>query len=100
MKINTGQPILNLKGENMKVDDENLTLGNVIANSLLLDTTAGKMKLYILAKKIYDSKSVDLDKADFNIVKNALEKSTTYNALVIGQAELMLNDVKETEEGK
>ena len=98
MKINTSQEILNLKGEPLMSDGEEVTLGTVVANALLGDSTGGKMKLYILAKKFYGSKSVEVDEADLKMVKDAVSKSTSYNALVVGQAELMLSDV--TEAGK
>ena len=48
------------------------------------------MKYFILAQKFYTGKEVDLDTADLELVKKAIEKTDQYNNLVNGQLLLLL----------
>lgn len=97
MKINLKTTIKNFKGEPLQDQEKKeLTLGEVLSNILISDKTGGKMKLFVLAKKFYEQDSIDLDASDLALVKNAVKTSDIYaGALVIGQVELLLNDLKE-----
>lgn len=96
MKINLKETIKNIKGEPLKVEDRELTLGEVLSNILLSSETGGKMKCFILAKECYDQKEVDVDASDFALIKKEVSASKIYSgSLVIGQAELFLNEIKE-----
>jgi len=63
-----------------------------LGNILLSDKTGGKMKLYVLATKFSQDKEVELDKADLELVRNAVSKTEIYNALVAGQIEVILSE--------
>lgn len=95
MKINNEQALKNMKGEDLKVENEVLTVGKAISNILLASEEKGKMKLFILAKKFYDDSSIDLDSADFALVKNEIAKTRIYNTLVSGQLEVILEGIKD-----
>lgn len=93
MRINLKQQFKNLKGEPLKIGDteEILTTGLAISNILISAPEKGKMKLYILAQKCANDKTIELDAADLNLIKNAIENTSVYsNALVLGQLEMFL----------
>ena len=86
MKIDTKKILVNLKGENLKNDkDEPVTVGDAIGNIIITSDIGGKMKMYVLAKKFVSEKEVDVDDADLLMIKDSIEKSKVYNALVCGQ---------------
>ena len=96
MILNTKKELVNLKGEPIKeADNTPVTLGYALSNILLTNDAGGKMKLFILAKKCFESKTVDLDASDLNLVKEAVKTTKIYNALIAGQIELILEDAKE-----
>ena len=53
------------------------------------------MKLFLLAQRFFKDKIVELDNADFNFVKEAVKTTKIYNALVAGQVELLLENIKD-----
>jgi len=98
MKIDCSQEIHTLKGIPFKdAEGKNLTLGDVIAEVLAMDEVGGKMKLFTLAQKAYGSGDMEVDAADLSLIKKSFEKTKAYNgnALVLGQAQKMLEEVKE-----
>ncbi len=80
-----------MKGKPFKSDGADLTVGEAISNILSYDKTAGKFKVYALAKKFMDQDTVDLDKADISLIKTAIEKTETYihNAITGGLIEFL-----------
>lgn len=98
MKIDAGTVLKNLKGEPFKLtEDTKLTLGDVIAEAVATDTTAGKFKLYSLAVKASEGKEFDVDAADLKLIKTALENCKSYgtqNTIIVGQAIGLLEEVK------
>jgi len=94
MKINALQELQSLDGKPLRSGEEVLTLGKAISNILLSDETGGKMKLFVLAQKFYNEASIDLDTSDLALVKNAVSKTKIYNALVAGQCETILEELK------
>ena len=85
MKINTQQKLVSLKGEVLKGDGIEVTLGLAISNILISSQVKGKYKLYILGKKFFDDKEIDIDMADMSLIKSELEATTIYTPLVTGQ---------------
>lgn len=94
MNINTGKALKTLKGEDYTADKEPLTIGKVIAEALAGDETGGKYKLYTLADKAFNSKTMEVDAPDLALIKNAVEKCKTYNNLIIGQTLGILEESK------
>ena len=94
MKINTQAKLKNFLGETLKDNNEDATIGKAIANILISSEEKGKMKLFVLAQKFYNDKNVELDKPDFELVKKVVGETKIYNALVAGQVELFLSELK------
>lgn len=97
MKITLTQPIVNLAGKSYQdAEQKDLTLGKVLAEILAVDQSGGKMKLFSLAQKSFTEKELEVDQADFNLIKSAAEKTQAYqgNAIVIGQVLELLDKVK------
>ena len=96
MKIDLTQTMNTLAGKPYMADGKPLTLGMVLAEILATDGTGGKMKLFSLAQRAYKDKSMDVDQADFNLIKGAAEKTNAYqgNAIILGQALEMLEKTK------
>lgn len=95
MKIQTKTPIKDLAGDVIPSGkDGNFTVGIALSNILLDATQGGKMKLFILAQKIYSDAEVDVDGADLAIIKTAVETTENYNNLVNGQLLQMLSNLK------
>jgi len=97
MKINSKEVLKTLEGEELKSGEDVFTMGKVLSEILLTDKTEGKMKLYALAQRFYAEDTVELDKADFALVKETVKRSTTYNgnALILGQTMTILEGMKE-----
>ncbi len=94
MKINTSTIICDLKGKAIKNGAEDFTLGDALSNILVSSKTGGKMKLYVLATKLAQEKTVDVDDADFKMIKDCCEQSEAYTPLISGQLLLLLEDLK------
>lgn len=100
MRINTKIVLKNLKGEDLKAEDGVLTLGGAISNILSSDQAGGKMKLFILAQKFFTENELDLDSADLNLVKESIKGTKIYTALVAGQVEKIIEELKEEKKDK
>lgn len=86
MKINTKTPIKDLKGEVIKINNkEDFTVGIALSNILVDAKEGGKMKMFILAQKMYSDDEVDVDDVDLKLIKTAIEQTAQYNNLVNGQ---------------
>lgn len=100
MKINTQIVLKNLKGKDIESPSEDgsvikFTLGDALSNILVNAKEGGKMKMFTLAQKLANDKSVDVDASDLSMIKTAVKSTEVYNALFAGQCELLLEDVKE-----
>jgi DNA-directed RNA polymerase subunit L len=96
MKINTQIVLKDLKGKEIEIKSgENFTLGDALSNVLVSAKEGGKMKMFTLALKLANEEYVDVDASDLSMIKEAVKKTEIYNALVAGQCELILEDVKE-----
>jgi len=94
MIIQANTILKDFAGKELKQDGENLTLGKALSNCLLTSKVTGKMKLYLLAQKLFSQDKVEVDESDLNLIKNCAEGSEMYHALVIGQVQLLLSGVK------
>ena len=93
MKINTKQTLKTLDGTPFKIDNKDLTLGFVISEVLSLSKTSGAMKLYSLALKMQGDEA-DVDASDLVLIKNEMETTERWVAIIKGQALLMLEEAK------
>jgi len=94
MQINTKAGIKDLAGKDILNKEEVFTIGEAVANILINSELKGVYKTYVLAKKFYNDKKVELDEADVLLVKEAVEASKSYTVLVKGQL-LEVLEVKE-----
>ena len=94
MKIETKITLKSLEGKELKTEAGNLTLGEALSNILISSEVGGKMKLFTLAQKMYNDKSVEVDASDLSMIKECVKTTKIYNALVAGQVELILEDIK------
>lgn len=91
MKIDTARTFINLKGSPLKSsdDDEEITLGAVLANLVLTPHQQKNgfrpLKAWELAQKFYKQPVVELDTSDFVQIKELLETTETISPLVAGQ---------------
>lgn len=95
MKINTKVCLKNLKGDEIEINKEKFTLGDALAEMLIQSKTGGKMKMFTLAQKLVKDKTVEVDASDMAMIKEAVKTTEVYNALVAGQCELLLEEVKD-----
>lgn len=96
MKIDYSQVLYTLAGNPYKVEDKDLTLGDIVAEALATDQSTGKMKLYALAQTAFKKEVCEIDSADLALIKKALEGCPSYtgNALILGQSLELLEKVK------
>lgn len=94
MKLNLKQKFYNLKNEEVKYENESLTLGIVLATLVLQPHKQKKgfrpLKAWELAKRFYDNDACEIDKADFVQIKDLLEEQEVFFPFVIAQVEEML----------
>lgn len=101
MKINTLTELKTLdKQLIMTAPNELLTLGKAIGNILVSSETMNKLKAYSLGLKFYENDEVELDDADFETLKNELETTKAYTALITGQVLMLLNNLNNQKEEK
>lgn len=90
--IKVGDKLKDVKGN----DVEKTRIGDAIADILLANKIGGKHKVYSLATLFSRQDTVELDSADFNLVKSSIEDHEPgYSALVTGQILDYLLDLKE-----
>lgn len=90
MKIEANRALTNFDGKPLQNGAEEFKVGHALANILVSAQANGKMKMFVLAKRFYDEKSVELDDADLSLVKKLVEETAVYNTLVTGQILLLL----------
>jgi hypothetical protein len=92
MKINLKEKIKDIDGKEI-----DLTLGKALANFVLV-VKSDPLRSYLLASKLATLDEIELEKADFTWIKDAVKENamTIYsNALVAGQIINIFNDLKE-----
>lgn len=98
MKLKTNTVLKSLKGEAFKDGADDLTVGIALSNILDYDKdkTGGKYKLFILAKKLMESKEIDIDAADLGILKKAVDSTEAYRSnILLGSLIEVLDGVKD-----
>lgn len=78
-----------LNGEElMDTEAQPLTLGRVLSDVLIYDTKTkiGALRALELARKVYTADTVDMEAADVDLLRRAIEHQERYNNLVMGQA--------------
>lgn len=105
MEINLNQVLKNLDDEEVKVNDEILTLRRTCVNALLTQTEddkrltgEDKFKLAELARAIHGSETIDLKSEDIVLLKKRIGK--IYLPLMILQAYEMLEKKNEDEDSR
>jgi hypothetical protein len=84
MKIDTKQVLNQLNGTPFKDSQGNdLTLGEVVSAVLSTNAEGGKMKMATMAMNFYSKDEVELDKVDIGLVRNAMEKCSYFNIIVL-----------------
>lgn len=94
MKINSTITLKDLKGKTLPYDGHDLTLGEAIATILVTSKVAGKFKSYVLATRIADEKAPEIDDADMELIKKAVDDTETFSVLVAGQILSILDQIK------
>lgn len=96
MKLDYSQVLSTLAGNPYKIDDKDLTLGDIVAEALATNQSEGKMKLYALAQTAFKKEITEVDSADLALIKKAVEGCQSYsgNALILGQSLELLEKVK------
>ena len=102
MKIKTDTILVGLDGKYIPISIDSplpFSIGKAIANLLTIPKKGGKkfepFKSYELAKKFYNNPEVEVDKADFAVLKEIVEKDENYSALIIGQILEQFENIKE-----
>lgn len=97
MKIKTNKVITDLAGKPVTFDNAELTVGKVIAQSLIAPQKGGeyafdRVKLMILAQDFYKSTEVDLDAVDLEKILKLLDKDEVWAPLIMGRAIMALKE--------
>lgn len=93
MKIDTKIVLKDLSGKDIVSDGKEFTLGHALSNILVSAKEGGKMKLFTLAIKLHQEKSVEVDESDLAMIKTAVRSTESYTALISGQCELLLEGI-------
>lgn len=99
MKIKTKETILDLASKPLAYEGAHLTVGKVIAQSLLAPRKQGdylfdKVKLLILAQEFYKENEVEMDAAELEKLLKIMETDEAWAPLITGRVILALRAVK------
>ncbi len=95
-KIDLKKSIVDIKGVELKSGDVVITFGDVLSNIMLAASEGGKMKIFLIAQKCASEDSIEVDSADFGLIKTAVEKTVAYTGnLVQGQVLVYLDELKD-----
>src|SRR4051812_13003649 len=95
MQINFNVPLLTLANEPFLSENGSpVILGKLLANSLVAGAKGEPYKFYDWAKKMYNGKVVDFDRADQDLIKKTIKDSDQLTVLIKAQL-LELFDKKE-----
>ena len=101
MNIDCEIELKDLSGAVLKDSEGVFTLGKALGNIIVDAKEGGKMKLYILATKLFQAKGkVEVDESDLSLIKKVVASSETYKAIVIGQIEQILAGLKKEDDKK
>jgi len=106
MKINLKETLKSLAGD-ILVDEkgDQITFGKVLANMMISFKEGGayemdKMKLFVLAQKMYSDDSMDIDDADLIKVRSVVSNDRMYSPMIAGQIMMALSKAVDSEEKK
>lgn len=86
MIIKLDKKLVNLKNEPLREGEEELRVGKALSNIVLAPQTPfSPLKALEIARKLYGNSEVEIDKADFQQLKEAIEKNKIYPPLITGQ---------------
>lgn len=92
--IDTSQPLKNLEGEALMIDETTEhSLGKAIANILIREQQADPVRAFVLAQSYY--KGEEIKKSDLDFVKTAVKATKLYAPIVSGQVLYILENTKE-----
>ncbi len=94
VKIKSDTPIVDAAGEPVSNGEgQTLTVGMALSQIMMSTNVGGAAKHYILGTKFFQQKAVELDEADFGLVKRAIQGTQIYgqSSLVPGQLEIFLD---------
>lgn len=77
-KINTKATLTNLDGKEYEDKGEKLTLGTALVAILDAAKIQGRYKIISIIEKLHTQDEVQLDDADFSIVKKAVEETQMF----------------------
>ena len=96
MKIKLNETLKDLSGKELKEESgKTFTLGKALSNILGNAESHGKMKLFILAQDCFKKDTLEVDTADFNLIKETVKETKIYKAMIAGQCEMLLEEIKE-----
>lgn len=90
MKLNTKIALKNFKGEDIKNNEEVITVSTVLSN-ILASTQENPQKAWFLGKEIATKDEVTLKAEDIVFIKKQIESNKQYTALITGQIIEMLD---------
>lgn len=91
MKVNFNKLLKDLDGREIPHGNA----GKVIANVLVSQTKGDAVKYWGWAQKLHDGKEMELDKSDFDTLKNFIKDSEVLPVLTKAQVLEIMGDFKE-----
>lgn len=103
MKINNTAVLYKLDGKTPLVDPDNqqekLTVWKTLGQILVAhDTQENRLKYFVLWTKFYSSDEIEIDDSDYEMIKNACNKTVRYNSLVAWQLLKILIWIQDSKE--
>jgi len=99
IKINVKKPINDLGGKQIVDGGQKITAGHVIAK-IVDDPKPGKqlnhIKAGLIAQEMYRNEEVELDEADFRVVKDMVTEFDGFSSSIIYQTLCVLEEAYET----
>lgn len=90
-KIDLDQVLTNLEGKPYIETGKNITIGKVLVSCLDTSTLAGKMKMFILAKRCAEGGTASFSAEDLALLKQVVESSNLPSNVVVGQTLIALD---------
>ena len=87
MKLNLNQVLLGLDGKELKMGEDNMTVGKMLAGvvSNSKSTEFDHFKKFSLATKFYNESESDLDKSDNDKLLKIIEQDQNFGSIILGQ---------------
>lgn len=96
MNYDFNKPLVNLEMQPVKdADGKDLTIGKVLANSLVSQGKGNALRFWDWAKAMYNAKHVDLSRSDIKELKDFVESSDTLTVMSKAQMIEVLDEYKD-----